>query len=108
MDAAAKQHFIRIKALALKIKWSSHALAELTPEDLAVIDIELALRRADVIEDYPHSHRYLPDCLVLIFMPGNKPVHAVIAINENRDFILVVTVYVPNEEEWENDWRTRK
>lgn len=30
-----------------------------------VADIEFALRNALVIEDYPHAHRYLPDCLVL-------------------------------------------
>jgi len=34
--------------------------------------------------------------------------HAVVAIDEERDRILMVTVYLPTEEEWENDWRTRK
>ncbi len=108
METATKQHFIRSKALALKIKWSSHAIAELTPEALSVPEIELMLRRAEVIEDYPHVHRFLPDCLVLIFIPDNKPVHAVIAINESQDYILVVTVYRPTEKEWKSDWRTRK
>ena len=28
--------------------------------------------------------------------------------NEPQDYILIITVYQPAQEEWENDWRTRK
>lgn len=108
MDAIAKQAFIRAKAVARKIKWSSHALAELTPEGLAILEVETALQRANVIEDYPRAHRYLPDCLVLAFNAAGEPIHSVVAINEPKDYILVVTVYRPTTQEWSSDWRTRK
>jgi Domain of unknown function (DUF4258) len=108
MDAAAKQDFIQAKATQLSIRWSSHALAELTPEGLSVPGVETALQRAKVIENYTHAHRYLPDCLVLTFMSAIEPIHAVVAINQPRDYILIVTVYRPKPEEWQNDWRTRK
>jgi hypothetical protein len=57
---------------------------------------------------YPHAHRYLPDCLVLAFNAKREPIHAVVAINEPKDYVLVVTVYRPTAQEWQNDWRTRK
>ncbi len=104
----AKQEFIRVRASELNVRWSTHAVGELTPEGLSVFEVELALQQAQVIEDYPHSHRYLPDCLVLILDRDNGPVHAVVAINQAHNYILVVTVYRPNEKEWQDDWRTRR
>jgi hypothetical protein len=108
MDAAAKESFIRAKATDKNIRWSSHALGELTPEGLSVPEVESALPRAEVIEDYKHLHRYWPDCLVLTFVSGVEPIHLVIAINQPRNYILIVTAYRPKAEEWQNDWRTRK
>jgi len=108
MDIAAKQTFIRAKAAQGQVKWSTHALGELTPDNLSVPEVEAALQQAEVIEDYPHMHRYLPDCLVLTFNALNEPIHAVVAINEPRGYILVVTVYRPTTQEWQDDWRTRK
>ncbi len=107
MNAAAKEAFIREHARRRKIKWSSHALAEITPEHLSVDEVEHALEDAIVIEDYPHAHRFLPDCLVLTFS-GQQPIHVVVALNAPQDYILIVTVYRPNQEEWQDDWRTRK
>ena len=53
-------------------------------------------------------HRPLPDCLVLGWLTSAEPLHAVVAIVLERDRIFMVTVYRPSEEEWEDDWRTRK
>jgi len=108
MNALIKQTFIRTKATERKIKWSRHALNALASELASVGDIEIALRQAEVIEDYPHLHRYLPDCLVLAFVLSDMPTHCVIAVNMAQDYILIVTVYTPTEQEWEDDWRTRK
>ncbi len=53
-------------------------------------------------------HRPLPDCLVLGALPNHEPLHAVIAIGAAANKLFVVTVYRPSDEEWENDWQTRK
>lgn len=66
------------------------------------------MQECDLIEDYPVLHRPLPDCLVLAWLMPGEPVHAVVAIDLERDRIFMVTVYKPSEEEWEDDWRTRK
>jgi hypothetical protein len=80
----------------------------LVADHLTRRQVERALRECELIEDYPALHRPLPDCLVLGWLTPNEPVHAVVAIDLERDRIFMVTVYKPSEEEWEDDWRTRK
>jgi hypothetical protein len=102
------QDFIRQKARERRVKWTRHALNELADETASVSDVETALQQAQIVEEYAHLHRYLPDCLVLAFMFNDEPMHCVIGINQPQDYILIVTVYRPSIEEWNDDWRTRK
>lgn len=67
MDALAKQAFICKKAFERKVNWSRHALNAVGPAPFSVGDVESALQQAELIEDYAHLHRHLPDCLVLAF-----------------------------------------
>ena len=108
LQTSKKESFICQRAAAWKIKWTAHALGKLASVPVTVRDIEISLCNAQVIEDYPHAHRYLPDCLVLTFVTLQQPLHCVVALNEPHDYILVVTVYEPTPKEWNNDWRTRK
>lgn len=115
MDIVAKQDFIRLVARenqgdseGVRILWSRHAIAELVNEGWTRKAVEAGLERAEIIEDYPALHRPLPDCLVLGWLTENIPFHAVVAIDGVNARLFVVTVYEPGQEEWENDWRTRK
>jgi len=115
MDRDAKQTFVRAKAAGNRqlpgqqyVIWSVHAVAELVADRLSRSDVEAALERALVIEDYPTRTRPLPDCLALGRLADGAPVHAVVAIDFDLDRILIVTVYRPVPEEWEDDWRTRR
>lgn len=115
MELLEKQTFIRRKARengesadGTQVYWSRHAITEMVEDQLSRSEVETALQDCDVIEDYPATHRPLPDCLVLGQLESMHPIHAVIAIDEPRDRIFVVTVYRPSAERWEDDWRTRK
>lgn len=109
-----KEAFIRSKALENqhagtkdKVLWSRHAIGKLVVEGLVRSHVETALQTCKLIEDYPVVGRPLPDCLVLGFWQ-EKPVHAVVAVDIDRDRIFIVTVYMPSFERWEDDWQTRK
>jgi hypothetical protein len=108
-----KERFIRqkasehIPAVNEKIYWSLHAVKKLRVEGLRKIEVENSLKDCIIIEDYPVEGRPLPDCLVLRFI-GYKPVHSAVAIDRDFDRILIVTVYRPSAERWEDDWKTRK
>ena len=99
MELSEKQAFIRRKARenieisdGTQVYWSRHAIAEMIQDRLTRLEIEKALE----------------DCLVLGQLRSTQPIHAVVAIDEARDRIFVVTVYRPSPERWEHDWRTRK
>jgi hypothetical protein len=115
MDSETKRTFIRRVAKenqtdpeGVRILWSRHAVVELVLEGWNRRQVEGALLDSEVIEDYPTLHRPLPDCLVLAWVTSTIPVHVVVAIDQDLDRILLVTVYQPSEEEWEDDWKTRK
>lgn len=115
MDASAKRTFIRRKAHdsgidpdGTGILSTRHAVAELANEGWSRQSVELGLMAAVVIEDYPVVHRPLPDCLALGQLASGEPFHAVLAIDNVRDVSVVVTVYRPSSEEWDNDWKTRQ
>jgi hypothetical protein len=115
MELLEKQTFIRRKARenvesadGSQVYWSRHAITAMVQEQLTRSEVETALQDCEVIEDYPATHRPLPDGLVLGQLPSTPPIHAVIAIDQARDRIFVVTVYRPSAERWEDDWRTRK
>ncbi len=110
-----KQAFIRRIAIenqsdqhGLQVLWSRHATARLVDYDLHRVEVEAALARCIVIENYPIVHRPLPDCLVLAYLGTGDPMHAVIAIDEAMKRLFVVTLYRPSPERWQDDWRTRK
>ncbi len=108
MNATDKQTFICQKATEHKVKWTRHALSRLAAMPMTVSEVEVSLQKAEVVEEYPHLHRYLPDCLVLAFISTDRPIHCVVAINEPQDYVLIVTIYQPTNQEWQNDWQTRK
>lgn len=115
MDAAAKQAFIRRKAQESRtdpegagIRWTRHAIAELANEEWGRKAVELGLIASKGIENYPIVHRPLPDCLALGLLASGEPFHAVLAIDSDSDILVVVTVYRPSSEEWDNDWTKRR
>ncbi len=114
MTAAEKEAFIRRVVAAstrgetTALLWSTHAIQRLVAHGLVRTDVESALAGCEVIEDYPEAHRSLPDCLVLGFDPGAQPLHAVIALDVEKERGLIVTVYRPEATRWSDDWKTRR
>ena len=113
MTREEKQRFIHEKSnehdvpANEKILWSLHAIKKLREEGLKKTPVEESLKACDLVEDYQTEGRPLPDCLVLGFI-NSEPVHIVVAIDADFDRILLVTVYRPLAERWENDWKTRR
>ena len=110
MNSLAKQHFIRettAKAVddlsAATILWSRHAIARAVRDQVTRLEAESALIRAEVIENYPASHRALPDCLVLSWLDQQRPIHIVVALDLVNAKLFVVTVYRPAQEKWQDD-----
>jgi len=72
----------------------------ITPEEVRAV-----IESGELIEDYPEDARD-HSCLLLGQGQGGRPIHVVCAPKE--DFLAIITAYIPSEEEWEGDFRTRK
>ena len=65
-----------------------------------------AMASPEPLEEYPDDRPY-PSCLFLGFTKAGRPLHLVAAHDEAGREIVVVTVYHPDPDRWE-DYRRRK
>lgn len=74
--------------------------------EVAPSQVKQVLERGEVLRQYPEDQPY-ESCLMLAFVQG-RPLHVVAADGENLDATFVITVYEPDPELWEDDFRTKK
>jgi len=83
-----------------------HALRQMTrPERMiSTIEIQSVLENGEVVEDYtedPRGH----SCLMLGYGENRRPIH--VACSPKKDFLAIITAYIPDENEWSSDFKTR-
>ncbi|MCY3766355.1 MAG: DUF4258 domain-containing protein [Gemmatimonadetes bacterium] len=90
-----------------RVLFLPHAIRQMArPEGMITpSEIRSVLTNGDVIEDYPKDTRG-HSCLMHGPGSGGRDIHVVCAPRE--EFIAVITAYVPREDEWEQDLRTRR
>ncbi len=71
-------------------------------------ELEKAVSSCKVIENYPTDPRGA-SCLGLGFAAG-RPVHAVCAMKQEPEEVLLITVYDPSKrpEKWTNNYQCRR
>lgn len=79
---------------------------EVTPADLINV-----LMNGEIIEQYPDDYPH-PSCLILGHSLDQRPLHIVCATGKTKyaqkPAIWMITVYEPDEDKWDNDFKTRK
>jgi hypothetical protein len=89
-----------------RIRWSDHALEEKRADNLTIAQIKESLLQGEIIEEYP-SDKPLPSCLILGFA-GNTPIHSVVGFNEENAYIRIITVYIPDTQKFEHNFKIRR
>ena len=62
------------------------------------------IERGEVIEDYPEDVRG-HSCLILGFGDDLRPIH--IVCSPKDEYLALITAYLPDEDEWSDDFRVR-
>lgn len=91
-----------------RVLYSAHAVKEMRDEELGqIVDAEVyeLVCDGEIIEQYPDDTPY-PSCLVYGTTTGGRPLHTVCAFNRESANVVIVTVYQPDPEMWE-DYRRR-
>ena len=89
-----------------KIQFTDHALKRAIERGIDIKnDIIPALLNGEIIEEYPDDYPY-ESCLILGITLNGEPLHVVCATGDEA--LWIITEYVPNNTEWESDFKTRK
>ncbi len=89
-----------------RIVFSGHALQRMFERGLSGDDVRSVLRDGEEIVSYPDDTPY-PSCIMLGFME-DRAVHIVVAQEENTRTCYVITVYRPDLDLWESDFKRRR
>lgn len=93
------------KAAAKRILFLPHALQQMLRPDRMIRSKEVrsVIEQGDIIEDYPTDARG-HSCLMFGSSDG-RPIHVVCAPKD--EYLAVITAYLPDEEDWSTDFKTR-
>jgi len=67
-------------------------------------DIRHAIEQDEIIENCQENARG-HSCLILVII-SSRPIH--IVCSPKTDYLSVITAYIPNERDWENNYKKRK
>jgi hypothetical protein len=91
---------------ANRLVFRVHAIRRMFQRQISVQDVRDVLTAGEVIEDYPDDFPF-PSRLMLGWS-GTRPIHVVAADNPQARETIVITVYEPDPDEWEPDFKRRK
>ncbi len=83
-----------------------HAIQRMFQRKISEQDIRYVLATGEVIEEYLDDIPY-PSRLVLGWI-GARPLHLVVADNEEAQETIVITAYEPNPKQWDVDFKRRR
>ena len=89
-----------------QLKFTDHARIEMAKDRISVHEVLKAIENGKVIEEY-EEHKPFPRCL-LYGKSDDKPIHAVFALPQHVNMLIVVTVYIPDPKRWIEFERRRK
>ncbi len=90
----------------MRIVFTRHAVQRMFERSITETEIEWAIGNGDVIDEYPEDKPY-PSRLSLS-VKNKKPLHVVYSVDKENDCCIVITVYEPSSNEWNEDNRTRR
>ncbi len=88
------------------ITFSGHAIRRMFARSISNSAVKTAIRGGVIINEYLDDQPY-PSFLILWF-DNNVPLHVVVAQNSQDDSCYIITAYIPSNELWEEDFKTRK
>ena len=89
-----------------RLIYRQHAVKRMHERCITEEDIELAIAKGTVIEDYPNDTPY-PSVLLLGFVRA-KVIHVVYATDITEGIRIIITAYEPDPKIWNDNFTTRR
>jgi len=91
---------------AYRLSFRMHAIQRMFQRQVSPSDIRQVVATGESIETYPDDTPY-PSRLMLGWR-GSRPLHVVVADNEEAQETIIITVYEPTPDKWELGFKQRK
>jgi len=88
------------------IEWQTHALERMMKRGISTEIVKEVLLTGEIIEDYPDDKPF-PTALFLGWLQ-EEPFHVVTALDPVSGYCFVITVYRPDLDHFEPDYKTRR
>ncbi|MDZ7760769.1 MAG: DUF4258 domain-containing protein [Desulfovermiculus sp.] len=92
---------------AEKVAFKRHCVLRMRQRSISVDELKEAMLHAEVVEYYEDDYPF-PSSLILGFTASQRPLHAVIAMDQKSDFLWIITLYEPTIQKWEADFKKRR
>jgi len=89
-----------------RIEWQTHALERMMKRGISREIVKQVLLDGEIIEDYPDEKPF-PTALFLGWFQ-REPFHVVTALDSLSGYCFVITVYRPDLNHFEPDYKTRR
>ena len=89
-----------------KIIYRLHAVQRMFERSISAKKISQALQSGETIEDYS-TEMPEPSRLILGFQ-GKRPFHMVTSEDPETNRITIITVYIPDSNKWNKDFKSRR
>ena len=86
--------------------YQRHAVERMALRGIREEDVEYVLLMGETIESYPDDTPYPSE--LLLGWRDNRPLHIVVATDTASQRKIVITVYVPDPNRWDADFKRRK
>ncbi len=89
-----------------RILFLPHAVRQMSRPDrmISTADVRKVIEEGEIVEDYREDARG-HSCLILGRARDGRPIH--IVCTPKDEYLAVITAYIPVEEQWSKDFRTR-
>jgi hypothetical protein len=77
-------------------RFSDHAVKRMIRRSIDRMEVEEALLRGEIIEEYPDD-KFSPSCLIYGVSKGGRHLHVQLSLPPT---VVVITVYEPDASEW--------
>lgn len=90
-----------------KLLFLPHAIRQMSRPDrmISTSEVHRIINNGELIEDYPEDSRG-HSCLILGYGDGERAIHVV--CSPKKDYLAIITAYLPDREQWEDNLRKRK
>lgn len=90
----------------MKIQFRVHAVQRMFERNISAKKVSQAIQTGETIEDYS-TEMPEPSRLILGFQ-GKRPFHVVTSENPATSETTIITVYIPDPEKWNKDFKVRR